>query len=106
MSYTSMPNTFTATGGTSHSTLLTGLADGQSYTRYVRCQDGAGNVTTSDYVVSFSVGTGVPASIASVQAAFAAEPMRGPVYYYCDCGPGAEGDCVAGNDANAGTSSR
>ena len=25
-------------------------------------------------------------------------------YYVCDCQPGADGDCVAGNDANSGTS--
>ncbi len=43
-------------------------------------------------------------SIASVAAACAAEPMRGTVYYYCDCGTGAEAGCVAGNDAKIGTS--
>jgi hypothetical protein len=56
-SYGSLANTFTTTGGTSHSTLLTGLSDGQSYTRYVRCQDGAGNANGSSYAVSFSVAT-------------------------------------------------
>lgn len=43
-------------------------------------------------------------SIVSVAAACAAEPMRGTVYYYCDCGTGAEAGCVAGDDANSGTS--
>jgi hypothetical protein len=28
--------------------------------------------------------------------------MRGTIHYYCDCGTGAEGDCVAGNDSNSG----
>jgi len=42
-------------------------------------------------------------AIAGVAAACAAEPMRGTVYYYCDCGVGAAANCVAGNDANAGT---
>lgn len=29
--------------------------------------------------------------------------MRGNVYYYCNCGTGAEADCVPGNDASVGT---
>lgn len=44
-----------------------------------------------------------PTSIVNVAAGCAAEPMRGTVYYYCDCGTGAEAGCVAGNDSNAGT---
>ncbi|MEK7703684.1 MAG: putative metal-binding motif-containing protein, partial [Myxococcota bacterium] len=44
-----------------------------------------------------------PTSIAEVAAACAAEPMRGTVYYYCDCGTGAQGGCVAGDDGNVGT---
>ena len=44
--YGSMPNTFGTTGGTAHSTLVSGLANGQSYTYYVRCQDTAGNANT------------------------------------------------------------
>ena len=43
-------------------------------------------------------------SIANVASACAAEPMRGTVYYYCDCGTGAESGCVAGSDTNTGTS--
>ena len=43
-----MTNSFAATGGTTHSTLVSGLANGQSYSYYVRCQDGAGNANTSD----------------------------------------------------------
>ena len=53
--FANMPNVFTTTGGTAHATLLTSLADGQSYTRYVRCRDGAGNSSTTSHVVSFSV---------------------------------------------------
>jgi len=42
--------------------------------------------------------------IVAVASACAAEPMLpGKVYYYCDCGTGAQADCVAGNDTNAGT---
>ncbi|MEK7706276.1 MAG: MopE-related protein, partial [Myxococcota bacterium] len=67
--YAAMANTFTTTGTTSHNTVVTGLADSQSYTYYVRCQDGAGNATTADYAVTFSVGTGVgPLSVSLVAA--------------------------------------
>ena len=45
-----------------------------------------------------------PSSINSVAAACAAEPLRGTVYYYCDCGTGASTGCVPGNDSIAGTS--
>ncbi|MEK7706277.1 MAG: hypothetical protein AAB426_15055, partial [Myxococcota bacterium] len=56
--YAAMATPFTTTGTTSHNTVVTGLADSQSYTYYVRCEDGAGNATTSDFVVSFGVGAG------------------------------------------------
>ncbi|MEK7705822.1 MAG: putative metal-binding motif-containing protein [Myxococcota bacterium] len=49
-------------------------------------------------------GTETPTSIAEVAAAWAAEAfLSGTVYYYCDCGTGAEGDCVPGDDGNVGT---
>ncbi len=55
--YASMTNTFTTTGGTNHSTTLSGLSNGQTYTRYIRCIDGAGNANTADYTIAFSVAT-------------------------------------------------
>jgi len=53
--YGSMPNTFNTTGGTVHSSLITGLVGGQNYNYYVRCQDAALNANTADLVISFSV---------------------------------------------------
>ncbi|QFR38967.1 hypothetical protein A9Q91_01905 [Candidatus Gracilibacteria bacterium 28_42_T64] len=53
--FTSMTNTFTTTGNTSHSTNVTGLTDGNSYTYYVRCIDGYLNENTIDYTLNFSV---------------------------------------------------
>ncbi|MBI4304545.1 MAG: hypothetical protein HY665_09455, partial [Chloroflexi bacterium] len=55
VSYDAMSNNFTTTGGTSHSTLVTGLADGNTYTYYVRTSDAAGNNNTDDYLISFSI---------------------------------------------------
>ena len=40
--YSAMVNTFSNTGGTAQSTLVTGLTDGGSDSYYVRCQDSAG----------------------------------------------------------------
>lgn len=57
VAYASMPNVFTSTGGTAHTTTVTGLQSGLTYSYYVRCQDTAGNVNTDDYVISFSVAT-------------------------------------------------
>lgn len=60
--YASMPNTFTGSGTTSHTYGLLGLTDGTSYTRYVRCQDAAGNAMTSSVSVTFSVATATTSS--------------------------------------------
>ena len=41
--YAAMTEAFATTGGTSHTTLLTGLVDGGIYDLHVRCEDTAGN---------------------------------------------------------------
>ena len=61
VAYGNLPFAFTATGGTSHATLVTGLVDGGSYTFYVRCQDLAGNANPDDWTIAFAVGVVVPA---------------------------------------------
>src|SRR5262249_61186406 len=53
-SYGSMPNTFTTTGGLSHSTLRTGLTNGSAYTSYVRCQDAPGSTHPTDHSLPIS----------------------------------------------------
>jgi hypothetical protein len=55
VAYGAMPNTFTTTGGTTHSTLVTGLVNGNGYTFYVRCQDSGGNANQDDFSITFSV---------------------------------------------------
>lgn len=50
--YSSLPTTFTTTGGTSHSVSVSGLTDGSTKKFYVRCSDGSNNVTVSDTVLS------------------------------------------------------
>ena len=52
-----MTNTFATTGAHGPLDHVTGLANGQSYTFYVRCQDTAGNANTADTSISFSVAT-------------------------------------------------
>ncbi len=53
--FASMPDTFSTTGGTSHSTTVSGLQNGQSYSYYARCGDTAGNTNTGDFLISFSI---------------------------------------------------
>lgn len=53
--YASMTNTFSTTGGTSHSQTITGLTDGNSYNYYVRCQDASENASAADLAIGFSV---------------------------------------------------
>jgi hypothetical protein len=57
VAYADMTNDFDTTGGTSHSELVTGLSDGNTYNYYVRCQDLADppNANPDDYLISFMV---------------------------------------------------
>ncbi|MEP6704454.1 MAG: hypothetical protein ABJB34_06595, partial [Acidobacteriota bacterium] len=55
VSYANLPNAFTNTGGTIHSTQVNGLSGGNTYRYYVRCSDQSANVNTDDFVISFSV---------------------------------------------------
>lgn len=55
VAYGSMPNAFATTGGTAHSTVVSGLTDGGSFNYYVRCQDGSGNANSDDFPIAFSV---------------------------------------------------
>ena len=54
--YSAMTSTFQITGSTTHTSPLTGLTNGAK-TYYVRCVDTLGNVTTSDYVITFTIST-------------------------------------------------
>jgi len=53
--YASMTNTFSTTGTTFHSTTVSGLENGGSYTYYVRCEDAVSNANPDDYPITFSV---------------------------------------------------
>jgi hypothetical protein len=52
-----MTNTFTTTGATAQSSTISGLTNGSTYHYYVRCKDAVGNINTSDYAISFAVGS-------------------------------------------------
>lgn len=68
--YASMPFTFAATGGVTHTQLVTGLEGEHTYSYYVRCLDTAGNANDDDYVISFDVFSSdvTPPVISNVQA--------------------------------------
>lgn len=53
--YSAMTSTFGTTGGTSHSTAISGLSNGTSFTYYVRCADTNGNQDGADTAVTFNV---------------------------------------------------
>lgn len=55
IAYSSMNNTFSTTGSTTHSTTVAGLSSGNSYTYYVRCNDTSGNANTNDFLIQFGV---------------------------------------------------
>lgn len=52
--YSSMTHAFSNTGGTSHSTTVTGLLS-HTYRYYIRCRDGSGNANFEDLAIAFSV---------------------------------------------------
>ena len=58
--YASITNTFSTTGGTSHSQTITGLSNGNTYNYYVRCLDEAGNPNIDDFNISFSIASPTP----------------------------------------------
>lgn len=68
--YNAMTNIFTTTGGTMHSTAVSGLKSGVTYSYYVRCQNAAGIANTADFVITFAIAdsgaTPVPALVQSV----------------------------------------
>ena len=53
--YADMTVAFDVTGQTTHSSSVTGLSDGRSYTYYIRCNDTSDNANTIDYSINFSV---------------------------------------------------
>lgn len=60
VAFGSLPNAFTTTGGAAHATTLSGLANGNSYSYYVRCRDAAGNANPNDFSIGFSVANPPP----------------------------------------------
>src|SRR5439155_24030800 len=58
VAYSRTRDTFSTTGGTSHSTAVGGLEDGSTFTFYVRCQDLSRNANRDDYPIRFSVQSG------------------------------------------------
>ena len=58
--YNAMTGVFDITGSTTHSTLIAGLADGNSYSYYIKCQDELDNTNIDDYQISFSISNPAP----------------------------------------------
>ena len=64
---------------------------------------GGTTVVSTGGTVATAASTGGTSSTAAIACPPAA-PSTAAIYYACDCAAGADKDCVAGNDSNAGTS--
>src|SRR5207302_1208740 len=67
--YDAMTQTFATTGGTAHSTPVSGLVDGRSYAFYVRCLDAAANANPDDFAIAFTVDSAPPDATPPVRSA-------------------------------------
>lgn len=66
VAYGSMSN-FSTTGGTSHSTIISGLSCGESFTRYVLCADGSANISSPVTTINWSIASSaVPRGVTGV----------------------------------------
>ncbi len=80
VAYTAMTNTFASTGGTTHTTPVTGLQDGTSYNYFVRCQDSSGDANPDDYTIAYTVagntdGTGISGNTATSTFSGVEDPL-------------------------------
>ena len=69
--YGLMANMFLTTGGTNHSSTITGLSNGQNYNYYIRCQDNSSNANASDYALTFSVAPSGGGTITAASCSYA-----------------------------------
>ncbi len=76
--YFLMGNTFQVTGGTGHSSTITGLSHSTTYSFYVRCSDGAGTVNTSDFVITFTISPPGPTLVEARIAASTDDAYNAP----------------------------
>jgi len=60
VAYASLPTVFSSTGGTTHSTTVSGLTDGSTRTHYIRCMDQAGNSNPDDFLIAVTVSSSSP----------------------------------------------
>ncbi|MCK4444441.1 MAG: fibronectin type III domain-containing protein [Thermoplasmata archaeon] len=66
-----MANTFSTADGTTHSTTIAGLQDGQTHNYYVKCKDSSDNENTDDYTITLSIAsadTQAPSTPTNLQA--------------------------------------
>lgn len=81
LAYDLMNQTFTTTGGTSHSFIVSGLSNGGSYGYFVRCKDIDENKNLSDYFISFTVANPVIIQTSSSSSSHRDEKKKTPKRY-------------------------
>ncbi len=89
-----MANTFSTTGGTSHSDTYGPLSDGQAYTIYVRCEDTDSNANTVDYLISFDVSAGAAPAPYFVEMEDLTHAGGFTATTNCVCGSPSGGECA------------
>lgn len=67
VAFVNMTLNMSVISSTQHTVTVTGLSNGNAYTYYVRCQDVAGNVMTTDATITFSINGVVTDSSAPTQ---------------------------------------
>ena len=79
VAYASLPSAFATTGALNHSTSLSALANGTSYTWYIRCADAAGNANPDDFVVTFAIAS--PPTDTTAPAVLITAPANGSTVF-------------------------
>jgi hypothetical protein len=79
IAYASMPNAFSTTGGTVHTTPVSGLVNGTSFACYVRCVDGVGNQNSNDFTIAFSVAADTTAPTVAVSSPSGGASVSGTI---------------------------
>lgn len=95
--YSEMSHTFSTSGDTLHSDVVTGLENFKTYTYYCKCKDNEGLENLSDYNISFSVDTLLPLELSDIPlvvitteggAPIVDEPKTKALMKVIDNGPG------------------
>ncbi|MDE2041297.1 MAG: hypothetical protein KGI59_02865 [Patescibacteria group bacterium] len=102
--YQEMPSRFDYSGNLVHTTTVTGLADGQTYTYYVKCQSAAGIANLADDFISLTTLALPPESAAASSASAPLPVATAPAYLAAPAASSTASSTPAASSAPAGLS--